>query len=154
LRGLIKIHKEGAPIRPIVNWKNAPAYKLAKMLAKKLVSHIPLPYTFNITNTVQLINNLTDIPYGSSKICTFDFTNMYSNIPTKELLKIINTMCEEQGMCEKTKQEIIKLSQILLEQNYFRFHDTIYIQNEGLVMGAPTSSMFSEIYYIYNTSRT
>jgi len=39
---------------------------------------------------------------------------MYSNIPTKELLQIINIICEEQGMCEKTKQEIIKLSQILV----------------------------------------
>ena len=58
-------------------------------------------------------------------------------------------MCEEQGMCEKTKQEIIKLSQILLEQNYFHFHDTIYIQNEGLAMGAPISSIFSEIYLQY-----
>ena len=28
-----KIHKDDAPIRPIVNWKNAPAYKLAKMLS-------------------------------------------------------------------------------------------------------------------------
>jgi len=52
-------------------------------------------------------------------------------------------------MCEKTKQEIIKLSQILLEQNYFHFHDTIYIQNEGLAMGAPISSIFSEIYLQY-----
>jgi hypothetical protein len=30
IRGLIKIHKPEAPIRPIVNWKNSPAYKLAK----------------------------------------------------------------------------------------------------------------------------
>jgi len=25
IRGLVKIQKEGAPIRPIINWKNAPA---------------------------------------------------------------------------------------------------------------------------------
>ena len=66
LRGLIKIYKEGARIRPFVNWKNTPAYKLAKMLAKKLVSYVPLSYTFNIRNTVQLINDLTDIRYDSS----------------------------------------------------------------------------------------
>jgi len=66
LRGLIKIHKEGAPVIPIVRWKNAPAYKLATMLAKKLVSYIPLLYTFNVRNTVQLMNNLTNIPYNSS----------------------------------------------------------------------------------------
>jgi len=36
IRGMIKIHKTGAPIRPVINWRNAPAYKLAKMLTKKL----------------------------------------------------------------------------------------------------------------------
>jgi len=32
LRGLLKIHKEGTPICPVVNLRNAPSYKLAKML--------------------------------------------------------------------------------------------------------------------------
>jgi len=32
LRGLIKIHKEGIPIRPVVNFRNAPSYKLARTL--------------------------------------------------------------------------------------------------------------------------
>jgi hypothetical protein len=34
IRGMIKIHKADAPIRPVINWRNAPAYKLAKMLTK------------------------------------------------------------------------------------------------------------------------
>ena len=34
IRGLIKIHKEDSPIRPVVNWKNAPTYKLARSLVK------------------------------------------------------------------------------------------------------------------------
>jgi len=29
MRGLIKVHKEDTPIRPVVNWRNAPGYKLA-----------------------------------------------------------------------------------------------------------------------------
>jgi len=58
IRGLIKIHKTNSPIRPVVNWQNAPAYILEKMLSKKLQAHIPLPYTFNITNSIQLINDL------------------------------------------------------------------------------------------------
>jgi hypothetical protein len=53
------------------------------MLAKKL-PYIPLPYTFSEKNTVQLINDLTDIPYDSNiKFASVDITNMYSNIPTK-----------------------------------------------------------------------
>jgi hypothetical protein len=30
---LIKRHKRNAPIRPIVNWQNVPAYKLAKFVS-------------------------------------------------------------------------------------------------------------------------
>jgi len=48
IRGFIKIHTTHNPIRPIANWKEAPAYKLVKMLTKKLGILIPLPYIFNI----------------------------------------------------------------------------------------------------------
>jgi hypothetical protein len=40
----------------------------------------------------------------------------------------------------------MRIAQTIVEQNYFRFRDTIYIQNEGLAMGAPTSSVLSEVY--------
>ena len=48
IRGLVKIHKETAPIRPVINQKNTPVYKVAKMLAKKLKTYIPLLYAFNV----------------------------------------------------------------------------------------------------------
>ena len=35
IRSLVKLHKPDLPIRPIVNWCNAPAYKLAKLFAQK-----------------------------------------------------------------------------------------------------------------------
>jgi hypothetical protein len=83
IRGLITIKKEDSPIRPRVNWKNAPAYKLAKMLSKKLKILIPVPYTFSVKNTVQLINDLLEILYDQNlKLASFDIINMYSNVPT------------------------------------------------------------------------
>ena len=48
IRGLMKIHKENNPIRPIVNWTKAPAYKLAKKLAKYLQKCTPSPYGLNV----------------------------------------------------------------------------------------------------------
>ena len=48
IRGLMKIHKVNNPIRPIVNWTSAPAYKLARKLAKDLQKYTPLPYAFNV----------------------------------------------------------------------------------------------------------
>jgi hypothetical protein len=54
IRYLIKIHKEDSPIRRTANWKNAPAYKLAKMLSKYLQIHIPLPHTFNVKKILSI----------------------------------------------------------------------------------------------------
>jgi hypothetical protein len=44
LKGFIKVHKKDTPIRPVVNFKNSPAYNLAKMLSSTLNKYIPLPY--------------------------------------------------------------------------------------------------------------
>jgi sugar (pentulose or hexulose) kinase len=38
IHGTIKLHKEHKPIRPTVNWKNSPGYKLATYLEKQLKS--------------------------------------------------------------------------------------------------------------------
>ena len=47
MRGLPKIHKINSPIRPVINWQNVPAYKLAKLLSKLLHLYVPLPDAFN-----------------------------------------------------------------------------------------------------------
>jgi hypothetical protein len=61
IKGLIKIQ----PIRPVVNWRNAPAYKLARLFRQKINQLTPLPYSFNIKNTKDLILNLKDNKYCS-----------------------------------------------------------------------------------------
>jgi hypothetical protein len=144
IRGLIKIHKREAPIRPVVNWMNAPAYKLAKLLTKILQTHIPLPHSFKVKNTVQLVEDLTDIPYSHNLRLAFDISNMYINIPTEEFIKIIKIACQNNNIEENLTRDIIKLSRTIIDQNYFQFLDKTYIQTEELAMGAPTSSIFSE----------
>jgi hypothetical protein len=41
LHATIELHKGNTPIRPIIDWENAPAYELAKHLAKTLQSSTP-----------------------------------------------------------------------------------------------------------------
>jgi hypothetical protein len=38
------------------------------------------------------------------------------------------------------------LVKVILNQNYFQYNDELYTQNEGLAIGAPTSSIFAEIF--------
>jgi hypothetical protein len=51
LHATIKLQKPITPIRPIINWRNAPTYELAKDLTKTLHNHLHLPYTYNVQNT-------------------------------------------------------------------------------------------------------
>ena len=43
IKGLIKLHKPEHPIRPIVNWRGSPAYKLAQLFTNKFRLIAPLP---------------------------------------------------------------------------------------------------------------
>jgi hypothetical protein len=59
---------------------------------------------------------------------------MYTNIPTNELLRTTDTACQNNYIDENIKQSIIKLTKTIIDQNYFQFLDTTYIQSEGLAM--------------------
>jgi hypothetical protein len=145
ISGPLIIHKPDSPIRPIVNWKEAPAYKIAKLLSKKLQQYIPLPNTFNVRNSTHLIQDLCEIPFDSNlHFVSFDITNMYTNIPTDELVDI-DSLCKEHSINEKLRHEIIKISQLIIRQNYFQFLNSFYIQENGFAMGSPTSSILSEV---------
>ena len=40
-----------------------------------------------------------------------------------------------------------------MKLNYFRFQDTLYLQEEGLAMGTPTLSIFFEIYLQHDENK-
>ena len=50
--------------------------------------------------------------------------------------------------------ELNQMCNTVLAQNYFQFNNSYYVQKTGLAMGAPTSSIFPEIYlqYLENTT--
>jgi hypothetical protein len=84
------------------------------MLTKKLGILIPLPYIFNIKNTIQLMEDFLDIPFDKDlKFFSFDIENTYSNIPITELRKIIKVMCKQNRLNMEIKNEIIKICNIL-----------------------------------------
>jgi hypothetical protein len=92
--GLVKVNKTNMLIRPNINWRCAPAYKLAQHLVNILTIYIPLPCIFNIKNSVHLMKDLLQIPYNSHLgLASLDISNMYPNIPTKKLTPLITSLC-------------------------------------------------------------
>ena len=138
----------------MVNYKNVPSYKLAKMLTGILKPYLPLPNVYNILNSVQLLNDLSQIPFVLElKVASLDVSNMYTNIPTTDLIDIIDTICRKYNLEDTLIKEILTITRLIITQNYFSFQDKTYSQDNGLATGAPTSSILSEIYlqFLENT---
>jgi predicted transport protein len=55
-------------------------------------------------------------------------------------------MSYENQLDDKITNELVKITRTVLEQNYFTFCNQNYFQNTGLVMGAPSSAVLSEVY--------
>jgi len=90
IKGLIKLHMPEHPIRPVVNWRGAPAYKLARLFTQKIRQLAPLPNTYNLENTTDLITKLKDTPIlPQLALASLDITNLYTNVPVTETREII-----------------------------------------------------------------
>jgi len=119
----------GQLIRPVVNWPNAPAYKLSKLFTHKINSVALLPSNCNIKNTTQLLQNLRDTPiHPHFTFASLDFTNLYSNIPTKHTKKIFKDTLKYYQTEKQTQQELLIWYDIITIQNYFTHKQDIISQ--------------------------
>jgi hypothetical protein len=104
LRATIKLHKQNTPIGPIINWRNVPAYELARHLSGILRDRLHLPNTCNIQNSVHLNTDLQSIEINEDmRICPFDIENTYTNIPKVEVLNIIENIMESDPEIKKAE---------------------------------------------------
>jgi len=147
IKGLIKIHKPDQPIRPVVNWRNAPAYKLSKLFTEKVCQLAPNPNAFNIKNSQELLHDLKNTPIlPQHTLASLDITNMYSNIPVEETRTILENTLTQNLVESHTKQELLGWYDIITKQNYFLHKDKTLFQKDGLAMGAPSSGLIAEMF--------
>jgi hypothetical protein len=143
IKGLIKIHKPDQPIRPVVNWQRAPAYKLARLFTQKIRQLAPLPEVYNVDNTVDLISKLKDTPIlPQFALASLDITNLYTNIPVTETRDISNTL-KQDLLDPQTQHELMDWYDVITRQTYFTNNEKILVQKEGLAMGAPSSGLIA-----------
>jgi hypothetical protein len=96
------------------------------------------------------MTDLQDIPYSEKlRFVSFDISNMCSNVPTAKLPQIISLICDQLHTTKRFKRDIIKLVRTVIKQNYFQFQNQIFRHNEGLAVGAPSSSILSQVYLQY-----
>uniref|UniRef100_A0A161M298 Putative reverse transcriptase n=1 Tax=Triatoma infestans TaxID=30076 RepID=A0A161M298_TRIIF len=122
LNALPKIHhpnEPNIPIRPVINYTTAPAYKLTQHLAKVIKNKVKLNDTYNIRNTqhlIQLTENIGLTP--NSCLLSFDITNLYTSIPITDTLDIMKQKLKREESTQFVHQ-LTNLVQTTTTQNYF-----------------------------------
>jgi hypothetical protein len=142
LNAWIKIHKPGNPIRPVINNKNAPMYKIAKNLNNILKQQLQMENQYNTQNSEKPSTQHRD----NKNKWKPQNDNIWHIRPTcKYTLKITEQQLMKGNDKHKTKQ-IITILHTILKQNYFEYQDTIYHPSKGVAMGSPISGTIAEIF--------
>lgn len=84
-----------------------------------------------IKNRNQLITEINITLPCTFKILSFDITNLYTNIPIMETLKILKELIQNNLSNKKDTENIITLFKQCFKQNFCQFDDYIYKYNDG-----------------------
>nr|VZI06090.1 unnamed protein product [Spirometra erinaceieuropaei] len=144
--GLPKVHKDGAPLRPIVSLKGTPTYGLAKWLFRRL-KFLTAESDTTVSSSAQFLEKLKGVSIHPNEVMVaFDVTSLFTSIPQDLAIETIELLL--QSKYDETENrlghaQILQLLKLCL-RTYFTFVGTIYEQVKGTPMGSPISGFIAE----------
>lgn len=146
--GLIKIHKENYPPRPIVASNATPGTFIATKI-KNILEKAMKTQRYRVKNSLDLKQQISKLHVPSShKLFTLDVVSMFTNITPEYTVKCIegNMWPLIRGETNIPKHLFIDLIQFITKHNTeFVFDNKFYKQIRGLAMGIKTSPILAEI---------
>jgi len=137
LYGLPKIHKEGVPLRPIVNNIGAPTYQLAKHLTG-LLTHLTGNSAHHVKNSfhfTKIVESLQVQP--EDLMVSFDVVSLFTKVPVVDSLSLLSQHFED---------SILALFRYVLTSTYFCYDGQFYEQTDGVAMGSPLSPVIANFF--------
>ena len=143
---LIKIHKPGFPVRPIISTVNLPTYNVSKFFAKFLQHSLKSPAS-HIDNSLKLKEKINDFQIPSNfDIISLDVVSLFTNVPENLVVQSIEKRWTQlHNKINMSCTEFIEVIKFILNNNFFQFNKKIYKQTFGSAMGNPLSPILSDI---------
>ena len=141
--GLPKVHKPGTPLRPVVaafGGPLAPVSMLMERMLNQLLQFVPahIRNTHEATRTLERTFPGLRTPTGTV-IVTMDVVALYPSIPINDGIAAVLQKLEEHqdeiDMVGLSLQEVERILQLILNNNYFTFDGKVYRQKHGIAMG-------------------
>ena len=144
--GLVKVHKNNYPLRPVIMMIDSPEYELAKFMNSLIKPLVPNKYMLNSTDDFLMKLNNSNIS-SNDKLVSFDVVSLFTNIPLNETINIIADYVFSDENIQKPLMEkhiFVKLLRLACE-GLFLYNDCLYKQIDGVAMGStlgPTLANF------------
>ena len=148
--GRVKIHKETAPLRPVISAVGTAMFATSKYLASILACVVGKT-DHTVKNSKSFIESITDLVLQPDKvIVSFDVQALYTSPPIDRALIAVKDMLEsDDTWCERTPlsdAQIVELLELCLRSTYFTFRNQFYRLADGVAMGSPVSSVVANIF--------
>jgi hypothetical protein len=94
-----------------------------------------------LKDTNHFLNITNDFTFTESSenniLFTMDIKGLYTNIPNEYGLRALKKVLEKRTIQIPSTSTILKLAELVLTENYFKFNDQYYQQTGGTMMGTP-----------------
>lgn len=135
------------PLRPIIAGPSYPTQQLSRMMDAVLK-----PFTTKVKSYVRddihFLSLLKRDTTPNTILTTFDIKNLYSEIPHDLGLTAIEYWMEKHPellITRLSKNFVLESIKIILENNFFKFGEDIYLQNKGTAMGTKCAPVYATL---------
>ena len=151
--GRPKVHKEGAPLRPIISMRGSLFAPVSRYLADILSVYRKTGDSY-IGNSVELVDRIRGT-HGFEKgvLVSFDVKNLFPNVPLAEAIEVIKShLMSDDSLPSRTclnVETLVELIRFCLTKCYFQLRDAFFIMSDGVAMGSSLSGVVANLYMFY-----
>ena len=148
--GSPKVHKEGYPLREIVDGTNSVTKRVDKYVSR-IIKTYTLDSEYSIKNAKDFVQKMENKNISKDlKMISFDVAALYPSVPQEEALNLFEEcLRSDENLKKKTPipaKELMLLFRTCLKKTYFVFNFKLYQQIDGLAIGASSSVFLAELF--------
>jgi hypothetical protein len=137
LYGLLRIHKEGVLLRPIVSNIGALTYQLSKFLGG-LLSPLVGHSSHHVRNSTEFFHTLGFLGVGPDYLMvSFDVVSLFIWVSIVESLNLVS---------QHFSEDVLAVFKHVLTSTYFVFGGHFCEQIDGVAMGSPLSPVIANFF--------
>ncbi|MES9973352.1 MAG: reverse transcriptase domain-containing protein [Candidatus Thiodiazotropha sp.] len=147
LYGLPKVHKNGAPLRPILDMNGSPYHALAKWLTNKLKPLRDRLAGHCVKDSFQFVEHVRDQRLRNKRMISLDVNALFTNVPLIETVDYVCSSLESLNLDVGLPVQIIKELLLRCTLNVqFLSNGRMYRQIDGVAMGSPLGPLLADLF--------